>query len=109
MPFSADARYNAPTPSTFSPSILSELHDDFAFPSDPDLDPSALLNPSDVGFPQPLQDQMGATCDSVPIDVQQWNREARQKEDDEIRRQKQAIQRRDRLWTNLTDQKYKEL
>ncbi|KIM73300.1 hypothetical protein PILCRDRAFT_93110 [Piloderma croceum F 1598] len=113
-PFPSDVQqFHVPVPltPTFSPSILSELHDDFSFPSDPDLDPTALLNPTDVGFPQPLQDQMGTTtvCDNNgSIDVHEWNRVARQKENEEARRQKMANQRRDRLWTNLTDQKYKE-
>ena len=113
-----------PTP-TFPPSILSELHDDFSFPSDPDLDPSALLNPAEGGFSQGLQDQMGAgvgacggggaSCGAAGgsggggDQQQQWSREARQREVEEARRQKTASQRRDRLWTNLTDQKYKEL
>lgn len=108
--------------STFSPSILSELHDDFGgFPppsssADPDLDSSALLNHTDVAFPQPLQDQMGAAVicgggggGKEQIDMHQWTREARQKEIDEARQQRLANQRRDRLWTNLTDQKFREL
>jgi hypothetical protein len=108
-PFSPDSHFNVPLPSTFSPSILSELHDDFGFPSDPDLDPSSLLNTSEITFPQPLQDQMEVvSCHNGSVDLQ-WSREARQKEIDEARRQKLANQRRDKLWTNLTDQKYKEL
>jgi hypothetical protein len=109
-PFSPEAHFNVPLPSTFSPSILSELHDDFAFPSDPDLDSRALLNHTDVAFPQPLQDQMGTVaCGREAVDAHEWSREARQKEIDEARKQRLVNQRRDRLWTNLTDQRYKEL
>jgi hypothetical protein len=95
-PYSSDVPSNIPLPSTSPPSILSELHDHFGFPSNPDLNPRALLNTpattAVVAFPQPLQDQMAALSggDNGSLDVHQWNGEARQKEMEEMRRQKRA-------------------
>jgi hypothetical protein len=60
----------------------------------------------------PTTTTASSVCDNgslVVVDMHEWNRVARQKENEEARRQKMANQRRDRLWTNLTDQKYKEL
>lgn len=124
-PFTPDSHshnthFSLPQP-TFSSSILSELHDGFAFPTDPDLDP--MSNPADAAFPQPLQDHqqeqnvhnntnhMGGDGPLRAMEMDQWSSpEARQREYDEMERQrKRACQRQDRLWLNWTTHKVQQL
>lgn len=95
----------APSP---QPSLLSELHDSFAFSCDPDLDPHIVF------APPPLQEQTDTMAfGGGPAEEEDWAIQERQRQQIEYEKQKKeamkALQRQDQLWISWTSKKFNTL